>query len=83
MNHDQYFVGHPEVGEVEVTQEVYVRYERAAGFRPKGVDRGQPATAGFSNGGSQGRIKYRTCRVILTEEQIYAGREVDHSGCWQ
>ncbi len=40
----------------EVTKEEWVRAERAAGFRPKGVDRGQPATGGFGNGQVRGSI---------------------------
>lgn len=37
--------------EVEVTREQWVRAERGAGFRPKGEDRGQPATGGFCSSG--------------------------------
>lgn len=40
--------------DVEVTREQWVRAERQAGFRPKGVDRGQPATGGFSGHGIRG-----------------------------
>lgn len=43
--------------EREVTIEEYVRAERDAGFRPKGEDKGQPATAGFSSGKISGRTE--------------------------
>lgn len=42
----------------EVPQELFVKAERAAGFRPKGEDVGQPATAGFSSGSVSGRVEY-------------------------
>lgn len=42
----------------EVTLEQWVKAERAAGFWPKGEDRGQPATGGFGARGVRGRIEY-------------------------
>lgn len=53
--------------EVEVTKEQFVAAERNAGFRPKGEDRGQPATAGFGNGSVSGRVVY--------EDKDYEGAE--------
>lgn len=42
----------------EVSKEEWVRAERAAGFRPKGEDRGQCATGGFGNGSVRGTIEH-------------------------
>lgn len=43
----------------EVTKEEYVKAERGAGFRPKGFDMGQAATAGFgSSSGVHGKVEY-------------------------
>lgn len=49
--------GHPD-SKQEVSKEEWIRAERGAGFRPKGEDRGQPATAGFGNGQVRGTIEY-------------------------
>jgi hypothetical protein len=40
---------------IEVSKEEWIRAERSAGFRPKGEDRGQPATGGFGSNAINGR----------------------------
>jgi len=44
--------------EIECTKGEFVQAERNAGFHPKGEDRGEPCTAGFSGRGVRGRVVY-------------------------
>lgn len=44
----------------EVSKEVFVRTERAAGFRNTMGRPDEPATGGFSGGGFCGRVRYVT-----------------------
>lgn len=48
----------PEDAWQEVTKEVFVRAERAAGFRNTMGKPNEPATGGFSGGSTQGRVRY-------------------------
>lgn len=43
----RYFLTENGGPERQVPKEVWINAERSAGFRPKGPDRGQPATGGF------------------------------------
>jgi len=53
----RYFLRILEHPEVEVTEEEFIRAERATGFWPK-ADCGPVATGGFSAGVFRGRVEY-------------------------
>lgn len=54
----RYFLKLGNAPEQEVTEEVFIRAERSAGFSPK-PGCGPVATAGFSAGEVSGRVEYR------------------------
>lgn len=58
--HWRYFLRQGDGPWREVEPDEWVRTERAAGFHPKGGDRGQPATGGFSGHGHHGRMISKT-----------------------
>ena len=68
--------------EREVTKEEWVRAERAAGFRPKGEDVGQPATGSFSSGKISGRMEESspTGRMSCTGPEIQNIRKESPEG---
>lgn len=55
--------------EWEVSRAEYVSQERQSGFRPKGVDVGQPATGSFSSGAAGGFTTYGHCEDGCEEDR--------------
>ena len=60
---DKYFLRYEDEEEKEVTLQEWVSAERGAGFRPKGRDDGQPATAGFTSSGWGRSVRGRIQRT--------------------
>jgi hypothetical protein len=59
----KYFLKRFDGIEKEVTKTEYVNAERQSNFWPKGEDKGQIATSGFSSSstGMSGRVVYEDC----------------------
>lgn len=62
---ERYYLTWGDAPEHEVSKQAFVRAERAAGFNNTMGQPGEPATAGFSNGPSRGRVEYAPGRAAM------------------